>query len=662
MAIPDWLKKIRKDFFVILIRRRSVKYISRSLLVMLLMIASWGFYYVYFKSDDLPPLKSLAEFKVSSYVYGVDDQIAGRFFYENRDPVRYADIPENMTKAILAAEDKYFFYHPGVNPLSIVRAASDNWIRHHRIVSGASTITQQLVRLLYENEVPEFKRRDMNVWRKIKEARLAIQLERRFSKEEILEAYLNYIYLGHGRFGAVEAARYYFSKELKQLTVPEAAMIAALSKYPARYCPIHNRKLALSRRNWILGMMNDGNITDGKFITDQEYWKYKAEPIKLEVSPTDYSFGYALDFVRRKLLEEKYNPKDIWFNGGLRVRTTINPYIQRTTDNILKAHLTGLNRQFAGEEKLEGAVVVVENHSGKIAAISGGHDFMETKYNRAVQRSANRQPGSAFKIFTYTEALARGMTFQDKICDCPLRLPGKIDFYGRVLQWWTPQNYHEKSHPPFMGSIPLWKGLVLSRNVATLQLARKIGLKNVLQRAKDMGIKSPLSPYLPTIIGASDVGLLELTAAYSIFPSGGLYYEPYMVEEIKDGEGHAVYQWQIHPKAVVTLAVAEDMIVMLRAVTEVGTAKITFKGIVQKVAGKTGTTNDSRDVLFFGFTPEYTIGVRLGYDVPKSLGERQTGGLLAAPVVRKIIEAIYQKINLQPFSAAIEEKVMVLIK
>lgn len=662
MAIPDWLKKMRKDFFVILIRRRSVKYISRSLLVFLFIVTSWGFYYFYFKNNDLPAAKGLAEFKVSSYIYGVDDQIAGRFFYENRDPVRYADIPENMKKAILAAEDKYFFYHPGVNPLSIIRAGADNYIRHHRIVSGASTITQQLVRLLYESEVLEFKRREMNIWRKIKEARLAMQLERRFSKEEILESYLNYIYLGHGRFGVVEAARYYFSKELNQLTVPEAAMIAALSKYPARYCPIHNQKLALSRRNWILGMMNDGNKIDGKFITDQEYWKYKAEPIKLEVSPTDYSFGYALDFVRRKLLEEKYSPKDIWFNGGLRVRTTIDPYIQRTTDRILKEHLAGLNQQWAGEEKLEGAVVVIENHSGKIVALSGGHDFMETKYNRAVQRSASRQPGSAFKIFTYTEALAQGMGFQDKICDCPLRLPGKINFYGRVLQWWTPQNYREKSHPPFMGAIPLWKGLVLSRNVATLQLARKTGLKKNLQRAKDMGIKSPLSPYLPTVIGASDVGLLELAAAYSIFPSGGLYYKPYMVEEVKDGKGHVVYQRQTQSKMVITSAVAEDMTVMLRAVTEVGTAKITFKGIAQKVAGKTGTTNDSRDVWFIGYTPQYTIGVWLGYDVPKSLGERQTGGLLAAPMVRKIVEGIYQKRSLQPFSATVEEKVMVLIK
>lgn len=660
--MPDWLKKARKDFFVIFISRRTVKYVLWSLLTALLWGVGLGFYYLYFKNDDLPPSKSLAEFKVSSYVYGIDDKIAGRFFYENRDPVRYKDIPENMTKAILAAEDKYFFYHPGVNPLSIIRAWNDNYIRHHRIVSGASTITQQLVRLLYESEVPEFKRRDMNVWRKIKEARLAMQLERRFSKEEILEAYLNYIYLGHGRFGVVEAARYYFSKELNQLTVPEAAMIAALSKYPARYCPIHNQKLALSRRNWILGMMNDGNITDGKFIADQEYWRYKVEPIKLEVSPPDYSFGYALDFVRRKLLEEKYHPMAIWFSGGLRVRTTVDPNMQRMMDKILKEHLAGLNQQFAGEEKLEGAVVVIENHSGKIAALSGGHDFMETKYNRAVQRSANRQPGSAFKIFTYAEALTQGMGFQDKICDCPLRLPGKINFYGRVLQWWTPQNYREKSHPPFMGTIPLWKGLVLSRNVATLQLARKTGLKKILQRAKDMGIKSPLSPYLPTVIGASDVGLLELTAAYSIFPSGGLYYEPYMVEEVKDGEGRIIYQWQASPKMAISPAVAEDMTVMLRAVTEVGTAKITFKGIAQKVAGKTGTTNDSRDVWFIGYTPQYTVGVWLGYDIPKSLGERQTGGLLAAPMVRKIVEGIYQKRSLQPFSLAVEKKVTELIK
>lgn len=655
MQVVAWLKDQWNSAWILAIMRWARYF----LLAVVAGALIYGGYYLFFKSDDLPAPKGLAEFYRSSYIYAVDNKITWQFFYQNRDPVKFKDLPESVKKSILAAEDKYFFYHPGVNPLAILRAALQNYILHHRVVSGASTITQQLIRLLYEEEVPEFKRRDLTPGRKIKEARLALRLERQFSKEEILEAYLNYVYFGHGRYGIVEAARFYFSKELKELTIPEAAMLAALSKYPARYCPIHAQKRALGRRNWILNMMKDA-----WFISSADLEKYLKEPIKLDLSKTDYRFGYAMDFVRRRLLAQNYKPQDIWHNGGLRVKTTIDPAIQRTVDRVLKDHLKVLNKQQGLSPALEGAVIVIENGTGKIAALSGGHDFLETQYNRAVQRSARRQPGSAFKIFTYTEALIQGKTFHDKICDCPLRLPGKINFYGKVLQWWTPQNYREKSHPPFMGMIDLFQGLVLSRNVGTLQLARSLGLKKVLSLAQRMGIKSPLSPYLPTVIGASDVGLLELTAAYTVFPGGGVYRDPYIVEEISDSGSRILYRHASKKEQVIPESVAEDMTVMLRAVTEVGTAKMTFRGIGQKVAGKTGTTNDSRDVLFFGFTPGpngYTVGVRLGYDVPRSLGEKQTGGLLAAPICRDIIEKIYQDHAQQSFSAAVEEKLAKLL-
>ena len=622
----------------------------------------WLFHYVYYKNDDLPSIKKLSELnlKRASYIYSADEKIAGRFFYENRDPVKFENVPKLVKNAILAAEDKRFFSHWGVDPFAIVRAYLHNYFSRPRIVSGASTITQQLVRLLYEDEVVEFKTRELSNRRKIKEARLAIQLERHYKKEEIFEAYINYIYFGYGRFGIVEASRYYFSKELKELTALETAMLAALIKSPARFSPINKKEAALERRNLVLLLMKEN-----KFISQSEYEKLTKEPINLNLSKTDASFAYAKDFVRRVLLEKGYDSNQIWHNGGLRVKTTIDSRIQKIAADALSEHLAKLNADWGNTgEKLEGAVVVIENFSGKIAAIIGGHDFAETKYNRAVQKSAIRQPGSAFKIFTYATALKEGWNFYDKICDCPIRLPGKISFHGKVLKWWSPKNFHEKSHPDFMGLIDLWQGLVLSRNVATIYLARRVDIEKVIETARDMGIESELDPYLPTAIGASSVGLLELTAAFSVIANNGTYLEPIIVTEIKDTLNQLIHKPEQERKTVLAPEVAEDMTVLMRAVTEIGTAKLTFKGIEQKVAGKTGTTNESRDVLFFGFTPGtdgYTIGVRLGYDTPKSIGARQTGGLLAAPICRKIIEEIYKNGEKKYFSPAVEEKLQKLI-
>jgi len=634
--------------------------------IVVLAIAAGGvfFLYVYLKTSDLPNVKKLSDLKLnrSSYIYSKDEKIAGRFFYENRDPVKFKDIPPLVKNAVLATEDErffYSFYHFGIDPISIVRAFVHNTLAR-RTVSGASTVTQQLTRLLYEDEVPEFKNREMGYKRKWKEARLAVQLEKHYSKEEIFETYVNYVYLGHGRFGVVEASRYYFGKELKDLIVPEAAVLAALIKSPARFSPINQEKAAVERRNRVLMLM-----AENKFITKEEYERFKLEAINLNISKTEPSFDYAKDFARRTLLEKGYNRDQIWHNGGLKVKTTIDSRIQKTVTEVLKEHLAKLNSDWKNDkEKLEGAVVVIENFSGKIVAVVGGHDFAETKYNRAVQQSAIRQPGSAFKIFTYATALKEGWSFYDKICDCPIHLPGKISFHGKVLKWWSPKNFREKSHPDFMGFIDLWRGLVLSRNVATIFLASRIGIKDVIATAHEMGIKSKLDPYLPTAIGASSVGLLELTAAFSVFPNQGSYYEPVIVYEIADSEGKILYQKEPAAKNVLSPEVAEDMTALMRAVTEIGTAKLTFKGIEQKVAGKTGTTNESRDVLFFGFTPGargYTVGVRLGYDTPKSIGARQTGGLLAAPICRRIIEEIYKDKPKEIFSTSVEEKVQKLI-
>lgn len=643
--------------------------------------------FIWIGANPLPDLEKINKLspQVASHVYDNNGEEIDKFFYINRDPAKYGEIPDIVKQAFLSAEDKRFFEykvyllpwaipytgwtpsvsipggHWGFDPVAIFRALVFN-LYYDRVVSGASTITQQLVRLVYEEEMPEFKIKPRTYKIKNKEIRIAFWMDYYYSKEKIFETLANLIYLGHGNFGIKEAARYYFGKELKELNPAEAAMIAALNKHPSRFCPIHEPVSAKERRDWILERMRE----DG-YLTKKDSKSWVKSPISLNVQNLQQKrkdFGYASDYVRQTLLKndfsnKKFNAQDIWYYGGLKIESTIDRKIQLIVNESLNKKLDELNGKIKKDRKLQGAVIVLENATGKIFAVSGGNNFLETKYNRAVNPSAVRQPGSAFKIFVYAQALKEGKGLNDIICDCPLILPGKIDFYGNVIQWWRPRNYEQKSLPPFMGQISLWKGIALSRNLATLHLAREIGMEDIITLAKEMGINSRLDKYLPTAIGASSVGLLELTSAYSIFANGGKLVEPHIIERIRRGDA-LIWEHSKKEKMVLPEEVAKNMAVLLRSVVLYGTAK-SAKNLKQPIAGKTGTTDDFKDVWFMGFTPSYTIGVWIGYDIPEKIGNKLSGAVVALPVVIDIVNGIYKNRDIEYFSKEIEQNANNLI-
>ncbi len=688
-------------------------WLARTLLTLSLIfgsLAGYEFYYLYFSHGNLfnipgtdlndssgKPLDmtklSRHEYKRASYVYAADNTTIGRYFLEIRDPANISQIPENIKQAFLAAEDKRFFKHHGFDPFAITRAVVENKI-HRRTTSGASTLTQQLVRLLHDEDVTEFHNRQVSWKRKIKEIRVSIRMERLYSKGEILENFLNYIYLGHGHYGIREAGRYYFSTELAGLTIPQAALIAGLNKNPSKFCPIHHPKEALARRNWVLEQMRDAS-----FISQVKYREYVKQELGLKISringQPDFSYGDRM--VKEMLLISGYKDSDITHQAGLKIKTSFDPRIQAIANEELSKQLIELNREIPpGAEKIEGSFIAIDNKTGHILAMSGGHDFSETQFNRSL---ASRSPGSLFKPFTYATAFEYlGKTLDDTICNCLFRMADQMTNSGHVTKWWSPRNFAERN-PVRMGRIPLPTGLIRSVNLATLNLAREIGIKNIISTANNMGvwgnpkmirdsdgkilfhkpgineISGGLVPYLPTAIGASDVNLLEMVNAFTVFARGGTYIPPSLILEIKDGYGKTLSKApKPKEKRVLSEETSKKVTTLLRAVTKVGTAKITMKNVEQQVACKTGTSNGPRDLSLICFTPEITIGIRIGYDSSKPIElpeymKRATGvsyleisgSWVAGPPVRHMIDRIYKDRPKIEFPPDIEERLQEVI-
>jgi penicillin-binding protein 1A len=661
-----------------------------------------------------------SELEVTSHVLDKNGGVIGRFFYKIRDPMRYEEVPAQLANGFIAIEDKRFYSHSGIDRWAIARAGLI-WLGYsvgfkYGTKQGASTITQQLARLLYAEELEEFGNREQSIRRKLREARVAIQIEKRFSKRKILEGYLNRIYFGHGVNGVAEAARLYFGKDIRKepLTPRETAILASLNKSSEKYCPIFHKPpksgatpgelaqemtritIAKARYNWALGRMRD----DG-YITEQEYLSalFTAhdliEPGILHVTPLrNRYFGYGSRFVKELLFVNGYEDEDLTHYGGLKIRTNFDPEIQKIAVEELNKHLALLNSEIPeGKEKLEGAIVIIENKTGRILAMVGGHDFSETQFNRVL---ALRSAGSGFKPFTYAAAFEFfGKTFDDEICNCPFAMRGSAP--GRR---WVPKNFRE-DNPVRLGYIPLPVGMIRSVNLATLNLARSINIESVIKIAHEMGVwgdqktlrddegkvwfRKPgseeqipskgLEPLLPTAIGASDVSLLELTAAYSVFARGGTYIRPSAIMEIKDWQGTVLYKAPPpEEKRVLSESTCQKIMILMRAITKVGTAKISMRGIEQQVAVKTGTSNDSRDVGMYGDTPDLTIGARIGYDsnkaiklpeyLKKTIGTAKfgaTGGSVAGFLFRRIVDRVYEKRSKVKFPAEIENGLQELL-
>ncbi len=709
-------------------------------------VALYGFWYF---GRSLPDHKQLADYEppVMSRVYAGDGRLLVEYAIERRVFVPVEAIPRRVVNAFIAAEDQHFYTHPGVDPVGIARAAITN-VRNFgsgRRPVGASTITQQVAQNFFVSK-------EVSLRRKAREAILALRMERAFTKDRILELYLNEIYLGFGSYGVGAAALNYFNKSLDELTIAEAAFLAALPKAPNNYHPIRRPAAARTRRDYVIGRM----LAEA-FISPSEAELAAADIVRVrpreatEIAVADYF----AEEVRRELAG-RYG-EDALYGGGLSVRTTLDPRLQRIADRTLRAGLReydvrhgwrgpvtrmdveidwsprlseikpppgigdwrltvvleltsdwvdigfadgtrgiipfaemkwarawqkgqtrgpslkqpadalGLGDVVMVEPVAEdsdgvpypdnsfvlrqipaisGAIVALDPHTGRVLAMSGGYSFRASQFNRATQ--AKRQPGSAFKPFVYMAALDSGFTPSTLVLDAPF----VID-QGAGLGKWKPANYSNK----FYGPSPMRMGLELSRNLMTVRLAQTVGMDRIKAYAERFGVVDDLPEMLSMALGAGETTLMRLSTAYAMIVNGGRRVTPTLIDRVQDRYGRTVYRhdtrvcdlcqataWtgQAPPRLpdrreqVVAAATAYQMVSMLHGVVQRGTGR-RIRELNRPLAGKTGTTNDSNDTWFIGFSPDLVVGVYAAFDTPRPLGDRETGSSVSAPIFKSFM-------------------------
>jgi len=580
------------------------------LFTVLLALGGGGLLY-YTLLRDMPAIATLKDYRpsITTRVYADDNELIDEFYLEDRKVIRISELPKVVIQAFVAAEDTRFYQHKGVDILSIMRAFFKNIVAGH-IVQGGSTITQQVAKSLYLS--PE-----RNYMRKIKEAILAYKIDKYLSKDEILNLYLNHIYLGHGTYGIEAASQGYFGKSARDLILPEAALLAGLPKSPSNYSPYAHLDMARQRQLYVLTRM----LEDG-YITAQEKEKAIGVPVKLRsIRPKEKIAPYFIENVRRYILE-KYG-SDVLYREGLEVYTTLNITVQKAAMAAVERGLRELEeRQRYRRGLVQGALFCMDARTGAIRAMVGGRNFKKSKFNRATQ--ARRQPGSAFKPFIYTAAFDKGMTSATKLMDSPIMF---IDATGENI--WKPQNFDGE----FWGPTTLRTALVHSRNIITIKLLQEIGVDYAAQYAANMGITSPLTRNLSLALGTSGVTLQEMVRGYGVLANQGKKCEPFFIKKIVDRTGHVFEENQpitgqmqvIDPRiAFMTTDVMQDVV-------DSGTG-MRVKSIGRPVAGKTGTTDDMRDAWFIGFTPSLVTGVWVGFDQERPLGKQEVGGRAAAPI------------------------------
>ncbi len=559
--------------------------------------------FLYWTLSDLPKINAIEEYVPveSSKVYSSDGQVIAEFYVERRTFIPHYEIPSHVKKAIIAIEDARFYSHPGVDLIGIVRALTHD-IRAGGMRQGGSTITQQLAKML-------FLRPEKSIKRKIREAALSIQIEKRYTKDEILGLYLNQAYFGARSYGIEAASQTYFGKTVKDLTVAEAALLASLPKAPSQYSPFKNFDKAKERRSVTLQQM-----LQHKFIKREQYDEAMTEPIPTAPHYRKYEAPYFVELLRQQL-EQKYGSE--LYTAGYKIYATIDLRMQQAAEKALTNGIKSVEKRC--KPGIQASLVVLDLRTGHIKAMVGGFDFWKNQFNRATQ--ALRQPGSAFKPFVYATAIKDGMTSEDTIQDAPISFKG-----GRPGQMWTPKNYDGKYH----GVVTLRTALARSLNTATVRLASKVGLDSVIQTARDLGIRSDLQPYMPLALGASDVTLLEMTHAYAVFASGKkMELIPYERIENRD----KIIIDEILPKQTDVLeeGVVKELRILLGAVVKEGTGT-RAKELKRPVYGKTGTTNDNTDAWFIGFDDNLAVGVWVGRDDHKPIGRRETGASAALPI------------------------------
>lgn len=709
-------------------------------IVALLAAAGIG-YFVWANTRDLPDYSQLQDYEppVMTRVHAADGELLAEYARERRLYLPIQVVPKLVIEAFLSAEDKNFYSHAGIDPEGVLRAMVVNFQNRgsNRRPQGASTITQQVAKnFLLTNEA--------SYMRKFREAILAMRIEQAYSKDKILELYLNEIYLGMSNYGIAAAALNYFRKSVGELTIEEAAYLAALPKAPNNYHPFRQTQAALDRRNWVIKQM-----VENGFITKEQGDAATSKPLGVDPRMTDgaqtIAASYFAEEVRRELAE-RYGEKKL-YEGGLSVRSTLEPKLQVVarqalanglvkydeargyrgpvanvqlgddwgkaiaeqkrlndirpwrlavvletspeqarigfqppidpsgalspqretgiiTDEGVKWTKKGKGRVdqvlavgdviFAdplpekdGEYRLRqfpevsGGMVVMDPYTGRVLALVGGFSFDQSEFNRATQ--AFRQPGSSFKPFIYAAALDNGYTPSSVIMDAPIEIS-----QGAGAAAWRPENYSGK----FYGPQTLRFGIEYSRNVMTVRLAQDMGMPLIAEYARRFGVYDDLPPFLSMALGSGETTVMRMTSGFGMLANGGKKIKPTLIDRIQDRWGHTIYkhgericegceattwQGQDEPRLidnreqVIDPMTAYQMTSMLEGVVQRGTATV-LKALEKPVAGKTGTTNDEKDVWFVGYSPDLVVGVYVGFDKPRPLGKGATGGHVAAPI------------------------------
>lgn len=558
-----------------------------------------------------------------------------------RSWVRIVDLPGYVGQAFVATEDRRFYQHDGLDVVGVFGAIRDNLL-HGFGSRGASTITQQLIGAmgLVDRTV---RSGTAGINRKVREAELARALERRYTKSEILEAYLNYILFGHGWYGVEAAARHYFGKPASELSLAEAATLAALPKSPSDYDPRDHRAAAIQRRNIVLDLMLDqGYITDAQ--------RRAALHTPMRVVPDDgYSVRapYAVEWVRQ-WLSEKYGLNAV-NTAGMVVTTTVDPFLQAAASAALVQGLARVESlpgyrhpRYApgtagrGERTpyLQGLIVSLDPANGDVLALVGGRDFRDSEFNRAVQ--GFRQAGSAFKPFVYGTALSQGLPPTAILDDAPISLPR-----GDGTRW-NPEN----NDGTYSGPVTMRTALTRSINVAAIRLALRVGLDSVIGTARRLGVTTPISPTAATAIGAADVRPLELIGAYAGYAGLGTWTPPRIVTLVQDAARIPIYEAPpLANQQALDPRVAFQLTSMLQDAVQRGTGTAARRGLPDSlpIAGKTGTTNDNADVWFVGFTPNLVAGVWMGFDQRQTITRGAFGGTLSAPIWNLFVKKAYER-------------------
>jgi len=593
-----------------------MKYIFGLFIILGLMVAGW-LYNLYDEiKHDIDVVVNYTP-KQSTQFFDKDGKlIANTFKEENREYVKYDDIPARIIEGLVAIEDTQFFEHHGINPDAISRAIIKD-IQAGGFVEGASTLTQQLIKMLILT-------REKKLLRKVKEALLAIRLENVLTKEEILERYLNHVYFGHGYYGIKTAAKGYFNKDLYELSLKEMAILVGLPRAPSFYDPTKNLKISLARANQVIARLNTlGWINKEQFETSM-----KESPEIFNQTLTKNKAPFAVDYAISLLVNDI---PDILY-GGYKVYLTIDLDAQEIAQDALKASYDeAIKRDLdirKGEKKpddsyvkeLNGAIISMESSTGKILALSGGIDYNQSMFNRAFQ--SKRQAGSAIKPFLYLSALNNGYNPASQLIDISRTYSYTV---GSEQKKWQPKNYGGKVE----GIVSLRDSLTQSRNLSTLNLVTDVGINTITNELKTYGFKD-ITDNLSIALGSMSVSLVEFSEAYSILSNSGTQVKPYIVEQIINQSGQSL-TFEPQTKSLIKPEQTYLMTSILNDVVTKGTGKAAqVPGI--ELAGKTGTTNDNIDAWFCGYSPSIQTIIWFGKDNNTPMRKSETGGKIAAPV------------------------------